>query len=60
MTFRELEKVILQDGWVFKKAVGSHHQYTHPVKPGKVTIPKHSGDLAKPLVHSILRQAGLK
>ena len=32
MTFRELEKVILQDGWVFKKAVGSHRQIHAPGK----------------------------
>lgn len=30
------------------------------VKPGKVTIPNHSGDLDKKTVHSILKQAGLK
>lgn len=60
MTFRELERMILQDGWIFKKSVGSHHQYIHPVKKGKVTIPKHSGDIPKPVAHSILKQAGLK
>lgn len=60
MTFREVERIILQDGWIFKKAVGSHHQYIHPTKNGKVTIPKHSGDIAKPIIHSILKQAGLK
>lgn len=60
MTFRELEQLIQKDGWAFKKAVGSHHQYTHPIKKGKVTIPKHGGDIAKPVAHSILKQAGLK
>ena len=38
MKFREIEKIILADGWQFKKAKGSHYSYIHPTKPGKVTI----------------------
>ena len=61
MTFREIEKIILADGWQFKKAKGSHYSYIHPTKPGqllltkvrsflarvfsKVTIPHHNGDI---------------
>ena len=59
MRFREIEKIILADGWKFKKAKGSHNQYIHPVKPGKVTIPNHSGDLDPRTIKSILKQAGL-
>ena len=59
MRFREIEKVIVADGWVFKSAKGSHHQYVHPTKPGKVTIPYHSGDIAAIIIKSILKQAGL-
>jgi predicted RNA binding protein YcfA (HicA-like mRNA interferase family) len=57
--FREIEKMVLDDGWVFKSSKGSHYQYTHPAKPGKVTILCHSGDIAPIVVRSILRQAGL-
>ena len=56
---REMEKLILADGWVFKSQVGSHRQYTHPTKPGKVTIPWHAKDLNKKVEISILKQAGL-
>lgn len=35
---REMEKIILADGWVFKEQNGSHRQYVHPTKEGKVTI----------------------
>lgn len=60
MTFREIEKIITADGWRKKKSsAGSHQQYIHPTKPGKVTIPKHNGDLDARTVKSILRQAGL-
>ena len=60
MTFREMEKVIKADGWSLVKVSGSHHHYTHKTKPGKVTIPRHSGDLNPRVVQSIYKQAGLK
>lgn len=56
----EMEREILADGWVFKSQVGSHRQYTHPIKPGKVTIPFHSKDLTKKTENSIRKQADLK
>lgn len=59
MKFRETEKLILADGWTFKSVKGSHYQYVHPIKPGKVTIPYHSGDIAPVIVKLILKQAGL-
>jgi len=49
---------LLMDGHI-KNAKGSHYQYVHPVKPGKVTIPYRSGDIASIIIKSILRQAGL-
>ena len=44
-----------------KSIQGSHNQYVHPSKPGKVTIPNHGKkDLTPGVVKSILKQAGLK
>lgn len=60
MKFREIEEIILKDGWKYKNTRGSHNHYIHPTKQGKVTIPKHSGDLDIKTVKSILKQAGLK
>jgi predicted RNA binding protein YcfA (HicA-like mRNA interferase family) len=60
MKFREIERIILKDGWRFKNAEGSHRQYIHPVKPGKVTIPYHNKDIAPIVIKSILKQAGIK
>lgn len=60
MRFREIEKIIKDDGWFEVHQVGSHHQYKHPTKPGKVTIPEHPGDLNPTTVKKILKQAGLK
>ncbi len=60
MKARELEKLILDDGWRLIKQVGSHRQYKHPNKTGKVTIPFHTGEVDKGTANSILKQAGLK
>lgn len=55
MTSKDMERLILADGWVLKSQVGSHRQYKHPTKKGKVTIP-----LSKSTEQSILKQARLK
>lgn len=60
MKFKEMEKIILKDGWILKSVRGSHYQYTHPIKKGKVTIPKHTGDLDKLTAKMILKQAGVE
>lgn len=59
MRFREIERMIKKDGWYEVYQVGSHHQYKHRAKSGKVTIPEHSGDLDPKVVKSIMKQAGL-
>jgi len=49
------------DGWQLVRTRGSHRQYRHPEKRGKVTIPgKRSDDLHPSIAISILRQAGLR
>ena len=60
MTDKEILKQVKADGWVEKKQRGSHLQLVHPEKPGKVTIPMHSGkDIDPRTAKSILKQAGL-
>ena len=60
MTAKEIEKILLADGWYYKNTKGSHKQFKHPNKPGKVTVPQHSGDIDIGPAKSILKQAGLK
>lgn len=57
---KDMERKIFEDGWIFKSQVGSHRQYVHPGKQGKVTIPFHCKDLTKAVENSILKQAGMK
>ncbi|ELR99727.1 putative periplasmic or secreted lipoprotein [Gloeocapsa sp. PCC 73106] len=52
---------IEQDGWYLVKTRGSHRQYKHPSKSGKVTVPgKLSDELPLGTLNSILKQAQLK
>ena len=55
----DLVKLVKADGWFLVHVVGSHHQFKHPIKPGKVTVPHPKKDLPLPTVRSILKQAGL-
>lgn len=58
---REVIKMISDDGWYLVKQVGSHRQYKHPTKSGRVTIAgKMSDDIAPGTLSSILKQADLK
>jgi len=56
---KEMERLVLADGWLFKRQVGSHRQYVHPNKEGKVMIPFHCRDIPKGTENSIRKQAGL-
>jgi len=60
MTAKEIEKILKDDGWYFVSSKGSHNQYKHPSKHGKVTIPNHRGDIPIGTAKAILKQAGLK
>ena len=56
---KQLIKALENDGWTLRGVKGSHHVYTHPTKPGHVTIPHPRKDLGTGLVKAILKQAGL-
>ncbi|MBO6134593.1 MAG: type II toxin-antitoxin system HicA family toxin [Lachnospiraceae bacterium] len=60
MTVREIEAELKKDGWHFIKQIGSHRQYKHPSKKGKVTVPYHKGDLDIGTAKSIFKQAGIE
>ena len=61
MKVRDIIRLLEQDGWYLKATKGSHRQYKHPTKPGRVTLPGHPGDdLALGTLNSVLKQAGLK
>jgi predicted RNA binding protein YcfA (HicA-like mRNA interferase family) len=57
----ELLRLLQQDGWHLVATRGSHRQFRHASKPGRITVPgKPSDDLAPGTQNSILKQAGLE
>jgi len=61
MKIRDAIKLVESDGWRMVAQKGSHRQYRHPAKKGRVTIAGHpSTELDPGTKSSILRQAGLK
>ena len=59
MTSGELIKKMLKAGWVLRSVKGSHHVYTHPDRPGHLTVPHPKKDLGAGLLHKLLKQADL-
>lgn len=50
-----------KDGWFLVETRGSHRQYKHATKPGRVTVAGHpSDDVAPGTLNSIRKQARLK
>ncbi len=57
----EILRRLQTDGWYLVATSGSHRQFKHTSKSGRVTVPgKPSDDLAPGTLNSILKQAGLK
>jgi predicted RNA binding protein YcfA (HicA-like mRNA interferase family) len=61
MKVRDALRLIDADGWRLVATRGSHRQFKHPTKPGRVTVAgKPSDDLSPGTWDSILKQSGLK
>ena len=61
MKIRDVVKLIEADGWYMVATKGSHRQYKHSVKTGRVTIAGHpNDDLAPGTLNSIFKQSKLQ
>lgn len=61
MKVADVIRLIERDGWQRVAQRGSHRQFKHPDKSGRVTVAgKLSDDLAQGTLNSIFKQAGLK
>jgi predicted RNA binding protein YcfA (HicA-like mRNA interferase family) len=59
MKVHEAIGLLETDGWFLVATRGSHRQYKHPTKAGRVTVAgKPSDDLAPGTLSSIRKQAG--
>ena len=57
---REVIKRLKEDGWYLVATQGSHHQFKHPTKKGRVTVKDPTKDIPRKTLDSIERQSGLK
>lgn len=57
---RDMIRAIERAGWVRVLAKGSHWQFKHPDRPGRVTVPHPKRDLPIGTLRSIERQSGVK
>ena len=61
MKVAEVLRLLEAEGWELARTRGSHRQYKHPQRPGKVTVPGKARDTLHPkTLASILKQAGLE
>jgi predicted RNA binding protein YcfA (HicA-like mRNA interferase family) len=59
LSSREVIALLRRDGWVHAAHAGSHVQFKHPVKLGRVTVPHPRRDIPVGTLRSIFRQAAL-
>jgi predicted RNA binding protein YcfA (HicA-like mRNA interferase family) len=57
---RDIITTIEADGWFEVAQKGSHKQFKHPSKAGRVTVPHPKKDVPLGTLHSIEKQAELK
>jgi len=61
MKVREVIRLVTDDGWTIVSTEGSHRQFKHPTKTGRVTVSGSLGDdMPKGTLASVKRQTGLK
>ena len=59
MDSRAIIRALIVDGWELVATKGSHHQFKHPSRPGRVTVPHPKRDIPMGTLRSIEKQAGL-
>ena len=61
MKISDVLRMLAEDGWTLVATRGSHRQFKHARKPGRVTVAGKPGDDLSPgTLNSIYKQAGLK
>jgi predicted RNA binding protein YcfA (HicA-like mRNA interferase family) len=60
MNSRAVIKALQKDGWSEVNQAGSHKQFQHATKKGRVTVPHPKRDIPIGTFKSIEKQAGVK
>ena len=60
MHSRDVIRKLKSDGWYEVNQVGSHVQFKHPTKKGRVTVPHPNRDIPIGTLKSIEKQAKIR
>ncbi len=60
MDSRDIIRALKAAGWQHVATNGSHHQFKHSSRPGRVTVPHPKRDIPAGTLRSVEKQAGLK
>jgi predicted RNA binding protein YcfA (HicA-like mRNA interferase family) len=60
MDSRMIIQILQREGWYKVDQSGSHIQFRHPMKKGRVTVPHPKKDIPVGTLKSIERQSGIK
>jgi predicted RNA binding protein YcfA (HicA-like mRNA interferase family) len=60
MDSREIIRRLEREGWFEVSQAGSHKQFKHPTKPGRVTVPSPRRDVPMGTLRSIEKQAKIR
>jgi predicted RNA binding protein YcfA (HicA-like mRNA interferase family) len=60
MDSRDVIRELKKDGWYEVNQVGSHKQFKHPTKKGRVTVPHPKRDIPPGTLKSIEKQAEIR
>ena len=60
LSSRDIIRKLNKDGWCEVSHIGSHKQFKHPSKKGRVTVPYPKRDIPIGTLRSIEKQAGIK
>ena len=60
MRSRDVIRLLEADGWKEVARKGSHAQFKHPIKKGRVTVPDPKRDVPVGTLRSIEKQSGIR
>ncbi len=60
MSFNDVLRILLRDGWYEVRHTGGHMKLRHPTKNGQIVLPRHGKrEIGKGLLQRILKDANI-
>jgi predicted RNA binding protein YcfA (HicA-like mRNA interferase family) len=59
ITAKQMLTLLARAGFVILRQAGSHIRLMHPITRKTTTVSLHGGDLSRPMIMTIIKQAGI-